>query len=59
MDIFAKADIAEEVGRIYGYENIPEAHSRIHLMEMPDPYPDTKKGYRFPIISRRRDISNA
>ena len=43
QDIFAKADIAEEVGRIYGYENIPEAHSRIHLMEMPDPYPDTKK----------------
>lgn len=43
MDIFAYADIAEEVARIYGYDNIPESISAIKLNARPMPDPDKKK----------------
>ena len=42
-DMDGKADISEEVARIYGYDNIPEHQAAIHFMrdEMVDP--DAKK----------------
>lgn len=35
-DIYGKADIAEEVARIFGYDNIPETNSVGELMAAPD-----------------------
>ena len=42
-DMDGKADISEEVARIYGYDNIPEHQAAVHFMkdEMVDP--DAKK----------------
>ena len=42
-DMDGKADISEEVARIYGYDNIPEHQAAVHFMldEMADP--DAKK----------------
>ena len=39
IDMEGKADISEEVARIYGYNNIPETLGNVHFMtdEMPDP----------------------
>ncbi len=47
-DIFGKADIAEEVARIYGYDNIPENEVKGRIMEMKkdmDSFSDMVKSY--------------
>ncbi len=43
QDIAGKSDIAEEVGRIYGYGNIPEANDAVRLMQAPGEDPDAQK----------------
>lgn len=43
MDIFGEVDIAEEVARIYGYDNIPEANSKIRLMHFKGENPSATK----------------
>ena len=42
-DIDGKADLSEEVARLYGYDNIPEHQAAVHFMDEAIPDPDAKR----------------
>lgn len=51
MDISIKADIIEEIGRLYGYENLPTTLPRTNLVGKLTPYQARRRALKHELVS--------